>query len=302
MSKNVFRLLAGLAVVASSLVSTPAQAALQGTLQRGQTQYLEVTLEPGQYLLYVVTTDAVTKAASEASLAIYETNGKLLKKSALLPSALQIRPRQGVVYDKGTVIEIRRRQTVHFWVQMDLCRRLCGFGIIPVKVDSGRMSAVDLPARVLPRKPSYNPAVSSRPQPEGQTGNPTRQTSGGDRPKTYVFQTNSYINTGMTVSPGDRINIQASGRVRLGFVAGSGGPRGIAFNPEYNLFLHMAHGQLMARIRQPGMRALDGWVPVGEGGEMIAKSQGVLEFGVNDSKPGDNVGNFRIEVTIDPAR
>uniref|UniRef100_A0A832H2C6 Uncharacterized protein n=1 Tax=Oscillatoriales cyanobacterium SpSt-402 TaxID=2282168 RepID=A0A832H2C6_9CYAN len=106
----------------------------------------------------------------------------------------------------------------------------------------------------------------------------------------------------MSVNPGDRIKIQASGRVRFGFVAGSGGPKGIAFNPDYNLFFHMAHGQLMTRIRQPGMRALDGWVPVGDGGEMIAKSQGVLEFAVNDSQPGDNVGNFRIEVTIDPAR
>jgi len=261
-----------------------------------------VTLDPGQYLLYVVTTDAVTKAASEASLSIYETNGKLLKKSALLPAALQIRPRQGVVYDKGTAIEIRRRQTVHFWVQMDVCRRLCGFGIIPVKVDSGRLSAVDLPARVLPKKPSYNPTVADRPQPEAQTGSPTNQPIGAARQKTYVFQTNSYINTGMAVSPGDRINIQASGRVRLGFVAGSGGPRGIAFNPDYNLFLHMAHGQLMVRIRQPGMRALDGWMAIGEGGEMIAKSQGVLEFALNDSKPGDNAGNFRIEVTIDPVR
>ncbi len=98
MGNNVVRLLAGLSVLASSVVSTPAQAALQGTLQRGQTQYLEVNLEPGQYLLYMVATDAVTKATSEASLSIYETNGRLLKKSALLPPALQIRPRQGVVY------------------------------------------------------------------------------------------------------------------------------------------------------------------------------------------------------------
>ncbi len=206
------------------------------------------------------------------------------------------------LYNKGTAIEIRNRQSVHFWVQMDVCRQLCGFAIIPVKVDSGRLSAVDLPAKVLPKKPSYNPTISNRPQAVAQDSKPTNQTSASDRQKTYVFQTNSYINTGMAVSPGDRINIQASGRVRFGFVAGAGSAKGIAFNPEYNLFLHMAHGQLMARIRQPGMRALDGWMAIGEGGELIAKAPGVLEFAVNDSQPGDNVGNFQIEVTVDPAR
>ncbi|MBD2311141.1 hypothetical protein H6G20_05535 [Desertifilum sp. FACHB-1129] len=301
MNNNVLRLLAGLSVVASSLVATPAQAALQGTLQRGQTQYLEVTLEPGKYLFYVVTTDTVTKAASEASLSIYETNGRLLKKSAVLPSPLHIRPRPGVIYNKGTGIEVRRRQTVHFWVQMDACEMLCGFGIIPVKVDSNRLNSVDLPATVLPEKPSYNSAVSNRPQPNEQNSNPTNQTS-DDRQKIYIFQTNSFTDTGVSVNAGDRLKIQATGLVRFGFMAGSGGPRGIAFNPEYNVFLHMAHGQLMARIRRPGMRDLEGWMAIGEGGEFVAESQGVLEFGVNDSKSDDNTGNFRIEVTIDPAR
>lgn len=301
MSKNVLRLLAGLSVLASSFVSMPAQAALQGTLQRGQTQYLEVTLEPGQYLLYVVTTDAVTKADSEASLSIYETNGRLLKQSALLPPELQIRRRQGVVYDKGTAIEIRRSQTLHFWVRMDTCRRLCGYGIVPVKVDSGRMDVVDLPSRVLPKQPSYNSSAANRPKPDRQNSQPTNQTSAGSRP-IYVFQTNSYVSTDLLVNPGDRIKIQASGRIRFGFIAGSGGPKGIAFNPDYNFFIDMAHGQLMARIRRSGMRPLDGWIAIGEGAELLVKSQGVLEFAVNDNKPEDNTGNFRIEVMIDPAK
>ena len=117
--------------------------------------------------------------------------------------------------------------------------------------------------------------------------------------KQYVFQTNSHIDTGVTVNPGDKLTIAASGRVRFGFFAGSGGPNGILFNPDYNYFLTMPHGQLMGRVRQFGAQDLDGWFAVGEGGVFVIKKQGVLEFAVNDNRSGDNSGNFRIEVTIE---
>lgn len=233
MRKNVLRLFVGLSMLASSVVSMPAQAALQGTLQRGQTQSIEATLEPGIYLLYVTAIDAVTKAPVEASFTIYETNGKLLKKSVQLPSSLQMRPRQGVVLDKGAAIEIRRRQTLHFEVRMDVCRMLCGFNVIPVRTESNRIEVVDLPTKVLPKKPSSKPTASTGSKP-AETDRKSTNQSRGDR-QIYVFQTNSYVDTGMAVNPGDRINIQASGRVRFGVFAGSGGPKGIAFNPDYTL-------------------------------------------------------------------
>lgn len=117
--------------------------------------------------------------------------------------------------------------------------------------------------------------------------------------KQYVFQTNSHIDTGVTVNPGDKLTIAASGRVRFGFFAGSGGPKGILFNPDYNYFLTMLHGQLMGRVRQFGAEDLDGWFPVGEGGVFVVKKQGVLEFAVNDNRAGDNSGSFQIAVTIE---
>lgn len=120
--------------------------------------------------------------------------------------------------------------------------------------------------------------------------------------KNYAFQTNSHVNTGISVNPGDKIRVQAGGRIRFGFFAGSGGPKGILFNPEYNYFVDMPHGQLMGRIKQFGAQDLDGWFPIGEGRDFVVRSQGVLEFAVNDNKPGDNAGRFRIDVTIDPAR
>lgn len=126
--------------------------------------------------------------------------------------------------------------------------------------------------------------------------------------RTHTFYTNRFVNTGISVSPGDRILIKANGTIGFGLFAGSGGPTGILFNSDYNYFVDVPHGRLMARFRQPGMRDLDGWVPIGEGWDQLRKitlpssSPGVLEFLVNDNNPEDNVGAFRVEVTIDSAK
>lgn len=122
----------------------------------------------------------------------------------------------------------------------------------------------------------------------------------GDNGST-VFNTNSRITTNISVNPGDTIRVQASGTVRFGAFAGSGKPQGISFNSNYNFFADIPHGQLIGRIKQPGMQNLEGWFPIGEAREFVAQTSGVLEFAVNDNQPGDNVGKFRIEVTINPA-
>jgi len=129
-----------------------------------------------------------------------------------------------------------------------------------------------------------------------------KQQIGVKEPKQYVFQTNSHVNTGISVNPGDKISVRASGSIRFGFFAGSGGPEGILFNPDYNYFINVLHGQLMVRVRQFGMQDLDGWVAIGQGWDFVVKAPGVLEFAVNDNQPGDNRGRFQIEVTIDPAQ
>ncbi len=123
---------------------------------------------------------------------------------------------------------------------------------------------------------------------------------------TRVFQTNSYITTGISVTSSDRIKIEASGSVRFGMLAGLGTPNGIIINPVYNYFPDVPHGFLMARFRQPGMGDLDGWYPIGVGWDQLREvklpSQGILEFLVNDNQPGNNLGAFRIEVTIDSSK
>ncbi len=117
-----------------------------------------------------------------------------------------------------------------------------------------------------------------------------------------VFQTNSRITTNLSVEPGDRVEIKASGSIRFGFFAGSGGPRGISFNPNFNYFKEIPHGQLIGRIKQAGMEDWDEWFVIAEGKEFTAQESGILEFAVNDTHPKDNVGKFRIEVIIDSAQ
>jgi hypothetical protein len=129
-----------------------------------------------------------------------------------------------------------------------------------------------------------------------------RSQGGASNSNQYVFSTNSHIDTGISVNSGDTIIITANGTIRFGFFAGSGGPEGIIFNPVYNYFIDLPHGQLMGRIRQFGMEDLEGWFPIGEGREVVVQTPGVLEFAVNDNRSEDNIGSFRVEVTIGSAQ
>ena len=118
-----------------------------------------------------------------------------------------------------------------------------------------------------------------------------------------VFGVNGPISTGISIRRGDTIRIKASGTVRFGFwLAGSGGPDGIPFNPAYNYFVDILHGSLLGRVRVPGPNTWEGWFYVGKGTEVTARTPGILEFDVNDNQPEDNVGKFCVEVTVIPVR
>jgi hypothetical protein len=125
---------------------------------------------------------------------------------------------------------------------------------------------------------------------------PTNASRGVNR---YEFSTNSHVNTGISVNPGDVVSIRGSGTIRFGLFAGSGGPNGITFNPQYNYFVDIPHGQLIGRVKEFGMGDFAGWFSVAGGTEFVVQGQGVLEFAVNDNQPSDNAGSFLIEVTIE---
>lgn len=289
MSKLTSLLIIGSFILTSSFVGTTAQASLTGGLRKGENRYLEITLEPGTYAIFVET-------EGEASFLMYETNGRLIGKSD------QFNPKDT---SQGLMVEISRPLIVHLWLHMNICKKSsCYFQVVPLKRTSDTNTAseyVRVPSKVLASRPSYS--VSNSGIPEDKTGrmNPARQ-SGTSNSNQYVFNTNSHVNTGISVNPGDKIRVEASGRIRFGDFVGSGGPKGIIISPEYNYFVDVPHGQLIGRIKQFGVEDLDGWFPIGEGREFVVRSQGVLEFGVNDNRPGDNSGSFRIEVTIETAK
>ncbi len=166
------------------------------------------------------------------------------------------------------------------------------------------LSSVTLPFVFLVMQPAYaantsrlldekiSPFSESKPE-DDLSSLRLAQVSGGN---TVRACTNSFVNTGMLVNAGDKLSISATGRITFGWFAGSGGPLGIFFNPDYNYFFNVPHGYLMARVYQPGLRDLDGWLPIGEGAELIARFDGELEFLVNDNNPQDNSGEFCITV------
>jgi hypothetical protein len=276
---------AQLALAHIALVGIPAYASLGGELRKGEKRYIEVKIEPGRYALLVS-----VLPEGEASFRVYENNGRLIGESGRFDRG-KIAPVQGLV------VEASRPLVAHIWLQMDTCESACYFQVLALKRTSQSSQSVTFPSKILASRPSYR--VPSSPKPENRT--PPRQ-SGTSISNQYVFNTNSYINTNLSVNPGDKIRVEASGRVRFGAFVGAGGPRGIIISPQYNYFTDVPHGQLIGRIKQPGAEDLEGWFPIAEGREFVVRSSGVLEFAVNDNRPGDNSGSFRIQVTIEPAK
>jgi hypothetical protein len=125
---------------------------------------------------------------------------------------------------------------------------------------------------------------------EEQTGCPAKWT------RSYAFGVRRFVNTRIAVQRGDKITIRATGAINFGFLAGPGGPQGILFNPDYNYFTDLPHGCLIARVRNTGSD--DEWGYVGPGVSIVPQVNGVLELDVNDNDPDNNVGQFRVEVTL----
>lgn len=171
MSRLTSFLLAGVAILSGSFVAAPAQASLPiVNLIKGQTKYLEVSLEPGQYLVGIL----VKGDGAKASFSMYETSGKLIKQSSQLPPKLQHPYSEHLLLEeeleqffgeqnieKGAVFGIPRAKAVHFWIRMDACKTLCAAGLITMK--AGSIFTIEPPFKVLPARPSYSQSLSPQP-------------------------------------------------------------------------------------------------------------------------------------------
>jgi hypothetical protein len=147
------------------------------------------------------------------------------------------------------------------------------------------------PTSTRPSTPISQPEpVSANPQPQPVSTNPTFFTiKVGVRADAA---NNGWTNSGLVVRKGQRIRINASGRVSLGKGRFStpGGVTNIADNDK--LMRNEATGALIAVIGDDN----DDFLLIGPRREFIAQRDGVLFLGVNEGDLADNTGTYDIVI------
>jgi Ca2+-binding EF-hand superfamily protein len=107
----------------------------------------------------------------------------------------------------------------------------------------------------------------------------------------------AWTDTGLTVREGDMVTFEAQGTARLSAdpndIAGPGGARSGRRAPDAPLRQQTA-GALIARIGESTL------VFVGDRRSIRAPASGRLYLGLNDDHFGDNTGEFRVTVTVQP--
>jgi hypothetical protein len=96
---------------------------------------------------------------------------------------------------------------------------------------------------------------------------------------------------------GDRIKLNASGKVKIGTNRESG-PEGIELEDKGKLLLDRPTGALIAVIGDDN----DDFIFVGRDGEFVAARDGKLFLSVNEGDLSDNNGTFNVKVRIEPGR
>jgi len=110
--------------------------------------------------------------------------------------------------------------------------------------------------------------------------------------KVYSTKVETTNLTDIYINIGEEVEITASGTIKFGFFAGSGGPNGINGFNTYNKVSGARHGALTARVSSGN------WREIGEYGKFIARKSGWLELMVNDSDVGNNMGYFEVKIVV----
>ena len=114
-----------------------------------------------------------------------------------------------------------------------------------------------------------------------------------------TFEVRSRLETDLMVRQGDSVTISANGQIRLGLLAGIGGPDGVPGFQSYSHIVEFPHGSLLARIGGAGD---GGWRLIGSKASFQASRPGLLELLVNDADAGNNQGQFSVTVSITQAK
>ena len=107
----------------------------------------------------------------------------------------------------------------------------------------------------------------------------------------HSYSLADFTRTDVCVKEGERLVVEASGAVRLGFFAGSGGPNGIGLDDGYDIVTPYPHGALLCKV--DGEAA---WRYCGESYAFTARADGCLLFEVNDNDKSNNAGAFELTV------
>jgi len=157
-------------------------------------------------------------------------------------------------------------------------------------------------------QPTYQPPVNTQPtnpqptnpQPSYQPPPTTSSPSSGTNPTFFQINTrvradnasNGWTNTGLVVRRGQRLRINASGRVNLG-KNGMSTPDGLPSIPDRDkLMRNQPTGGLIAVIGDDN----DDFIFIGRSRDFVAQRDGVLFLGVNEGNLSDNSGAFDVVI------
>lgn len=169
--------------------------------------------------------------------------------------------------------------------------------------NAGQSSRPVTPTNTRPpvQQPVQQPANSQNTEPDETISQPTnRPTSSQNSPTFFQINTrvrgdntsNGWTNSGLVVRRGQRIRINATGRVTLG-----GGrvstPAGVpAISDNEKLMRSYPTGALIAVIGDDN----DDFIFIGGRREFIAQRDGVLFLGVNEGNLNDNTGVYDVVI------
>jgi hypothetical protein len=151
--------------------------------------------------------------------------------------------------------------------------------------------------------PSSTPRPSSTPNPTGVgPANQTNPASGGSASEPQFFpvnirvradnSTNGWTNSGLVVRRGQRLRINATGRISLGgnrFTTADGLP---SVPDREKLMRTQPTGGLIAVIGDDN----DDFIFIGASRDFVAQRDGVLFLGVNEGNLSDNTGTFEVVI------
>jgi hypothetical protein len=152
-------------------------------------------------------------------------------------------------------------------------------------------------------QPSYQPPANNQPtnnQPSYQPPTNTQPTNPSSSPTFFTVNTrvrgdnanNGWTNTGLVVRRGQRLRINASGRVSLGNNRFST-PDGVASIADRDkLMRNQPTGGLIAVIGDDN----DDFIFIGRSRDFVVQRDGVLFLGVNEGNLSDNSGNYDVVI------